>query len=103
MSRLVRCGFLLWTFLCLTVAVRADDAEDKAVEFVKKLRGSVTRDEKLPGRPVIRVFLSRTQTGIQDAGRRLLAVSRDDSQRLKSSSRTSLLKPVWMRIRCQRI
>lgn len=61
MSRLMRCGFMSWAILCSFVAVRADDAEDQAVEVVKKLRGSVTRDEKLPGKNVIRVYLSRTQ------------------------------------------
>ncbi len=57
MSRLIRCGFILWTIVCLTVAVRADDAEDKAVEFVEKLKGSVIRDVSLPGKPVFSVRL----------------------------------------------
>jgi len=33
---------------------RADDAEDKAVELVRKLGGSVTRADKQPGKPVVR-------------------------------------------------
>ena len=52
-------------------ALRADDAEDKAVAFVEKLGGKVTRDEKAPGKPVITVDLSVTQ--VTDAGLKELA------------------------------
>src|SRR5438105_3614571 len=59
MSRLTLCGVVS----CLTLvapAARADDAEDKAVAFVEKLGGKVTRDEKLPGKPVVAVNLRNT-------------------------------------------
>ena len=49
----------------------ADDAEDKAVAFVEKLGGKVTRDEKLPGKPVIGVHLSFS--AVTDAGLKELA------------------------------
>ena len=45
---------------------RADDAEDKAVAFVEKLSGTVTRDEKAPGKPVIAVDLRGRK--LTDAG-----------------------------------
>jgi hypothetical protein len=40
---------------------RADEAEDKAVEFVKKLGGRITRDDKAEGKPVIKVELGDTK------------------------------------------
>jgi hypothetical protein len=40
--------------------VRADDADDKAVEAVKKLGGKVMRDENAEGKPVILVDLRGT-------------------------------------------
>jgi hypothetical protein len=52
--------FRITTFalaVCLGSSARADDAEDKAVAFVEKLGGKVTRDEKLPGKPVTGVNL----------------------------------------------
>ena len=57
MSRLMLYGFISWAILCSFVAVRADDAEDKAVEFVKTLKGNVARDARLPGKPVLSVVL----------------------------------------------
>ena len=54
----------------LSVA-RADEAEDKAVAFIKKLGGAVMRDEKKPGKPVVHVDLSRTK--ISDAALKELA------------------------------
>ena len=36
-------------------SARADEAEDKAAAFVKRQGGSVERDEKAPGKPVIGV------------------------------------------------
>src|SRR5205085_2733916 len=45
----------------------ADDAEAKAVEAITKLGGKVTRDDKLPGKPVIGVILAGT-TKVTDAG-----------------------------------
>ena len=58
MSRLMLCGVVSWLGLIPSAPLYADDAEDKAVAFVEKLGGKVTRDEKLPGKPVIRVHLS---------------------------------------------
>ena len=51
--------------------VRADEAEDKAVSFVEKLRGAVTRDDKQPGKPVVEVNLGGTK--VTDAGLKELA------------------------------
>jgi hypothetical protein len=34
---------------------RADEAEDKAAAFVEKHHGSITRDTKAPGKPVVKV------------------------------------------------
>ena len=44
---------------CLSGAARADEAS--AVKAVEKLGGKVTRDDKLPGKPVIGVVLNRTR------------------------------------------
>ena len=49
-----------------SASVLADDAEDKAVEAITKLGGKVTRDDKLPGKPVIGVDL--TYNKVTDAG-----------------------------------
>src|SRR5438094_747126 len=49
---------------CLSGAARADEAS--AVKAVEKLGGTVTRDDKLPGKPVIAVNLAGTQ--VTDAG-----------------------------------
>ena len=38
-------------------SARADEAEDKAIAFVEKLRGKVTRDNSDPGNPVVTVSL----------------------------------------------
>lgn len=58
-------GFCL--VLGLTVApARADDAEDKAVEAITALGGTVTRDEQAAGKPVIGV--SFASTGITSGG-----------------------------------
>jgi internalin A len=43
--------FLAVSGRCQCSAARADDAEDKAVAFVKRLGGTVTRDENAPGKP----------------------------------------------------
>ena len=58
---LVGVGLLL---ACLSGAARADEAS--AVKAVEKLGGKVTRDDKLPGKPVIGVNLGGT--GVTDAG-----------------------------------
>ena len=55
--------------LCLCSSARADDAEDKAVAFVEKLGGTVVRDEKAPGKPVVTVNLGGkrvTDTGLKE-------------------------------------
>src|SRR5438094_10489545 len=49
---------------CLSGAARADEAS--AVKAVENLGGKVTRDDKLPGKPVIGVDLGHTQ--VTDAG-----------------------------------
>src|SRR5438876_851517 len=49
---------------CLSGATRADEAS--AVKAVEKLGGKVTRDDKLPGKPVIAVNL--TGTKVTDTG-----------------------------------
>ncbi|QJW98738.1 hypothetical protein [Frigoriglobus tundricola] len=41
--------------LCPCAALRADDAEDRAVALVTKLGGKVTREAKAPGKPVTAV------------------------------------------------
>lgn len=52
--------------LGLCLSARADDAEDKAVAFVRKMGGNITRDDKAPGKPVVRVDLDGTK--VTDAG-----------------------------------
>jgi hypothetical protein len=39
-------------------SVRAEDPAEQAVAHVRKLGGSVVRDEKRPGKPVVRVSLA---------------------------------------------
>ena len=57
---------------------RANEAEDKAVAFVVKLGGKVTRDDKAPGKPVVTVDLFDTQ--VTDAGvKELLVLNYDAS------------------------
>jgi internalin A len=53
------------------VAALAGDAEDRAVEAVKKLGGSIVRNTKAPGNPVTSVFLTKTK--VTDAGLKELA------------------------------
>jgi hypothetical protein len=43
-----------------TSAVQADDAEDKAIQFIEKLGGSVVRDEMADTKPVVEVCLQGT-------------------------------------------
>jgi hypothetical protein len=68
---------MLWLILLVSIApiwspARADEAEDKAVAFVEKLKGKVIRDEKAPGNPVVGVYLPFFAP-IQDAGLKELA------------------------------
>ena len=71
MSRLILYGITSWVILCSSYLVRADDTEDRAVEFVEKLGGRVIRNEKAPGKPVISLDLYNTQ--VTDAGLKELA------------------------------
>ena len=57
--------------LCLGSAAWADEPEAKAVAFVEKQGGRVTRDEKASGKPVIGVSLAVTR--VTDAGLKELA------------------------------
>lgn len=61
--------------LCLCSPLRADEAEDKAVAFVKKLGGEVERDAKAPGKPVVAVHL--WNTNVADVGLKNLAPLKD--------------------------
>jgi internalin A len=69
MTRCVLVGVLM---LAVCTTARADDAEDRAVEVVKKLGGEVTRDETKDGRPVVKVDLARKRQ-VTDAGLEELA------------------------------
>jgi hypothetical protein len=57
--------------LCLGSSARADEAEDKAVAFVKEHGGTVGRDDKAPGKPVVKVGLRDKR--VTDAGLKELA------------------------------
>jgi hypothetical protein len=57
MSRWLLGGFVYGLVLGSPALVRADDAEEKAVKFVKQMDGSITRDDKRPGQPVVKVSL----------------------------------------------
>ena len=56
-----------WTAVCM----RADEAEDKAVEAIQKLGGRITWDMKVKGKPI--VILDLTSTNVTDAGLKHLA------------------------------
>lgn len=43
--------------LASDASCRADDAEDRAATYLEKLRGVVTRDTSLPGKPIVEVIL----------------------------------------------
>ena len=70
MSRLLLCGVVACMLFSSPTPVWAD-AEDRAVAFVKKVDGEVTRDDKTPGKPVHAVSLCGT--GVTDAGLKELA------------------------------
>src|ERR1700677_2023294 len=57
MSRLWLCVIVSCVELSTVAPVRGDDAEDRAVTFVEKSGGKVTRNEELPGKPIVRVDL----------------------------------------------
>ncbi|HEV3440758.1 MAG TPA: hypothetical protein VG122_25620, partial [Gemmata sp.] len=77
MSRLILCGAVSWLVLASFAPCRADDAEDKVALFLEKLNGVVTRDENLPGKPVVEVILIGTGVGmvgrIQNPSSKLVA------------------------------
>src|SRR5262249_54974808 len=56
-----------WTAVC----IRADEGEDKAVKAIEKLGGSITRDEKTKGKPIVGVDLG--DTTVTDPGLKELA------------------------------
>ncbi|MBM3979676.1 MAG: hypothetical protein FJ304_05225, partial [Planctomycetes bacterium] len=66
MSRLMLCGLMAGVFLCSSAPVRADDAEDEAAALIAQLGGTVTRDEKAPGKPVVTVSLTASSFGLID-------------------------------------
>ena len=69
MSRLMFSGVVSLLITGSGTPVRADDAEDKAVAFVNKLGGKFSRNEKLPGVPVIKVDLGGlkvTEAGVKE-------------------------------------
>ena len=51
-------------------AARADDAGDEAVAFVTKSKGNFSRDDKVPGKPIVRVDRSAaikvTEAGLKE-------------------------------------
>jgi hypothetical protein len=51
--------------------LHAGEATDKAVKAIEKLGGTVTRDDKATGKPIVGVDLDRTQ--VTDAGLKMLA------------------------------
>src|SRR5262249_12689304 len=53
------------------VSIRADEAEDKAVEAIRKVGGRITRDEKAKGEPIVGVDFDNT--GIRDVALKHLA------------------------------
>jgi internalin A len=54
---------LLAGLLLAAPLLLADEAEDRAVEGVKKLGGTVERDDKSPAHPVVRVYLTGSSVG----------------------------------------
>jgi hypothetical protein len=55
MTRLVKVSLVTLGFLAATLSMRAD--EESAVEAIEKFEGVVIRDDKAPGKPVIKVDL----------------------------------------------
>jgi len=58
MSRFILCGFI--SCVIISTPVRADEA--KAIAIVEKLGGKVTRDDKIPGKPVVALELTLKAT-----------------------------------------
>ncbi len=65
---------MVWALLALFAGntAGADPAEEKAVEYVKKLGGTIDRDNKALGKPVVEVDLFGTKVGDADI-KKLLA------------------------------
>jgi internalin A len=61
MMRLMLCGLVSCLALSVQLA-RADDAEDKAIAFVKNQGGRVERDDKRPGKPIVEVSMGTDTT-----------------------------------------
>lgn len=80
MFRLLAAVVLLGSAVAFATPARADDAEDKAVAFVVKLGGKITRDDKKPGKPVVEVNLSDTK--LADADLKELAALKRHQTRL---------------------
>ncbi len=53
------------------LTARADDADDKAEKYVKQLRGIASRDDNLPGKPIIGINLMAAK--VTDEGLKELA------------------------------
>lgn len=68
---MMRFCVLSFVVMLAVTAVRADDAEDKAVKYVESLGGKVERDAQQPSKPVVRVVLSRSK--MTDEGLKELA------------------------------
>jgi internalin A len=66
MSRLMLCGVVAWLTLSSSAPVRADDVEDKVIALVEKLGGTITRDDKQPGKPVVGADLRGTRVSGTD-------------------------------------
>ena len=102
-------GVGVWDFVR---RARADEAEDKAVALVEKLGGKVTRDEKLPGKPVAGVALFFS--AVTDAELKELAALKnltyldrahhesDERERDEGTGRTSRTSPTSTRARNKR-
>jgi hypothetical protein len=50
----------------MTASVRADEAEDNAVEAIEDLGGRITRDMKAQDKPIVRVYLAHSK--VTDGG-----------------------------------
>src|SRR5437899_11576060 len=77
---------------CLSGAARADEAS--AVKAVENLGGKVTRDDKLPGKPVIGVNLPATK--VTDAGlKELKDLKHLTSLNLNDTKVTDEVRKAW--------
>jgi len=73
--------------LVAAVVAQADDAEDKAVKWVKKLGGGCSYDSKKDGQPIVGVYL--WETGARDDDLKELAAFKNLTHiSLRSSAKT---------------